>query len=161
MKMIQVFTGNRKGDISGRKIIFYAVFGFAAAVIFLLILWLTSSKESELSTIPPGIETYLTSQRFLNSPLCFALQDSQTKRVQNWIIDLEKFNQGVLDKCYKAENTKVNAYRLTVTYGNEKKTLATKNWEGFFKRAETKKVMIYNGASIQNGELFIEIQDAK
>lgn len=155
------YSGNKKADISARKIIFYAIFGFAAAIVFLLILWLTSSKESELSAIPSGVETYLTSQRFLNSPLCFALQDSQTERTQNWVVDLEKFNQEVLDKCYKAENTKVNAYKLTLAYGTEKKILTTKNWEGFFKRAETKKIMVYDGKQMQNGELLIEVQDAK
>lgn len=159
--MITKLLSNKNADISGRKIIFYAVFGFTAAIVFLLILWLTASKESELSKIPPGIETYLTSQRFLNSPLCFAYQEENTKRAYHWIIDLRKFNQEVLNKCYNAENTKANAYRLTLTHGSEKKTLTTKNWEGFFKKAETKHIKVYDGEKIQNAEIFLEIQDAK
>lgn len=77
------------------------------------------------------------------------------------MIDLRKFNQEILNKCYNAENTKVNAYKITLTYENEKMTLATQNWEGFFKKAETKRVKVYDGGKIYNAEFFVEIQDGK
>lgn len=159
--MIAKILSNKKSDISARKIIFYAVFGFVAIVVFFLIVWLTGSKSLEISKIPPGIENYLTSQRFLNSPSCFAFQDENTKRTYLWSIDLRKFNQETLNKCYNAEDTKVNAYRLTMTYENQKITLNTKNWEGFLKKAETKHVSIYDEGKTKRGELFIETQDAK
>lgn len=151
---------NKKSSISGRKVLFYAIFSVIAAISAMLILYFVSSNKSAIAEIPFGLEDYLITQRFLNSPLCFTFQD-ESGRTYPWIINLEKFNQANLDKCYQASDTKVKAYRLTLSYGNGKSTIATKNWEGFLKRAETKQIFVYNKGNIQKAELFMEMQDAK
>ena len=159
MNTNKLFSG-KKSSISGRKVLFYAIFSVVAAVTAMLILYFVSSGKSAIAEIPFGLEDYLTTQRFMNSPMCFAFQD-ESSRTYPWIIDTEKFNQENLDKCYVASDTKVKAYRLTLTYGKDKAAIATKNWQGFLKSAETKQVFVYNKGNIQKAELFIEMQDAK
>ncbi len=122
---------------------------------------MSSSNKSEIAEILPGLEDYLLSQRFLNSPLCFALKDEDSSRIYPLVIDSEKFNTNNLNKCYDAKDTKVKAYRLTLNYENEKTTINTKNWQGFLKKAETKKVFVYDKGNIKIAELFIEMQDVK
>lgn len=160
MKISKIFF-NKKSDISARKVIYYVVVGFVLIVAFLLIVWLASSGKSKISEIPAGLENYLITQRFLSSQHCFVFQDKDTNRVYPRVIDLAKFNEENLNKCYNAKDTKVKAYRLTLTYGNEKITINTQNWEGFLKKAETKQVFVYNKEKSERGELFIEVQDAK
>ena len=115
--------------------------------------------ESHL--IPPDLENHLLTQRFLNSPLCFTYQDEDTNRFYPGVIDLTKFNQDNLNKCYNAEDTKVKAYRLTLDYNNEKITINTKNWEGFLKKAQTEHVFVYDEGETQRAELLIEMQNVK
>ena len=141
--------------------IFYVIFSFIIVIAFLFIVWFVPAYRSEISKIPVGLENYLLTQRFLNSPLCFTLQDKDTNRVYPLTIDLSKFNQENLDRCYNVKDTNVKAYRLTLNYGTEKKTISTKNWGGFLKKAQTKDIFIYNNGETQRGELFVEMQDVK
>ncbi len=159
--MLPKIFSNKKSDIAGRKLIFYIVFGFALTGGFLLLMWLLPKNASEVNEIPIGLENYLSAQRFLNSPLCFAFQDKDTSIVYPGMIDLTKFNQDNLNKCYNAENTKVKAYRFTLNYNNRKSTISTKNWEGLLKEAKTEQVLVNDIGNIQGAELFIEVQDAK
>lgn len=151
---------SKRSSISGRKVLFYAIFSIIAAISAMLILYLVSSNKSAIAEIPSGLEDYLTAQRFLNSPICFVFQDG-SNRAYPWVIDLEKFNQANMDKCYSAPDAKVNGYRLTLDHGKGKLTIITKNWEGFLKSAETKQVFIYNKGDVQKAELLIEMQNAK
>ena len=154
---------NKKADtdISARKVIFYILSSFLLVAVFFLILWLNSSNKQKISEIPTGLENYLFVQRFLNSPSCFTSADEGTNRAYTWLINSQKFNQENFNKCYNAEDTKVKAYRLTLSYENQKITISTKNWDGFLKKAETKRVFVDDGTKIQTGELLVETQDAK
>ena len=155
------FFHDKTADISGRKVIFYAIFSFVAVIVFLIIIYIVPSYASEIARMPYGLENYLITQRFLTHPACFIFQDRDSNRVYPWVIDLEKFNEDNMNKCYSASDTKTKAYRFTLTYGIEKKTINTKNWEGFVKSGETKQVFVYDNENIKKGELFIEMQDAK
>ncbi len=160
MKISKLFLG-RKSDISARKIIFYGVAALVLVVAFFLIVWLVSSGKSNISKIPEGLENYLITQRFLNSPSCFIFQDKDTGRAYPGIIDLKKFNQEYLNKCYDTKDTNVKAYRLSLSYEDNKITISTKNWEGFLKKGETKQVFVREDDKITKAELFIETQNAK
>ena len=152
---------NKKADISGRKVIFYIIFGFVLVVAFMFVLWLFYSDKSAIADIPVGLENYLLTQRFINSPSCFAVQDKDTERTYPWNIDSEKLTQENIDNCYKAEDTKVKSYRLTFNFGENKIVLAAKNWEGFLNKAETIHLPVnYNGKK-QESNIFIETQNAK
>ncbi len=107
---------SKKSQIASRKIVFYIIAAVVISIAFLLLVWIIPSKKSEIALIPPSLENYLLTQRFFNSQSCFAFQDEKTNRVYPWIIDLAKFDQNNLDKCYDANNKDVKAYRLTLSY---------------------------------------------
>ena len=117
-------------------------------IAFLITLWVVPATGSEISQIPIGLENYLLSQRFLNSPLCFVYQDVDTNRAYPFIIDIKKFNQENLNKCYNTKDTNVKAYQFTLNYDRESKKISTKNWKGFLWKAETKQVSVYADGKI-------------
>ena len=160
MHLPTIFSG-KKSSIAGRKVIFYIYAAVAVSITFLILVWIIPANFSEIAVIPAGLENYLLIQRFFTSPLCFALQDEKTDRVDSWTIDLAKFNENNLNKCYDAQNTDVKAYRLTLDYNHKKITVSTKNWGGFLEKAEAFNVFVYDSGIIQKAELLIEVQDAK
>lgn len=152
---------NKKADISGRKMVFYFIVIFVLVAAFFIVIWVIPSGKSDISEMPIGLEDYLLVQRFLNSPYCFTLYHSDIKRSYPHIFDLAKFTEGSLNKCYDAKDTNVKAYRLTLSYDNEKKPVNTMNWEGFLKKGETNHIFFDKDGKIQQAELFIETQNAK
>lgn len=152
---------NKKAEISARKMIFYIVSIPVIVIAFLLLVSILPTIKSEIAKIPPGLEDHLLVQRFLNSPLCFAFLDKETNKVYPRTIDLTKFNEDNLNRCYDAEETNVKAYRLTLVYNNEKITINTRNWEGFLKKSETEYVFVFDEGETQGAKLLIEMQDAK
>jgi hypothetical protein len=161
MKVLHDFK--RNGSISGRKMFFYTFFSILAAAYFMYLVYSIHDNKSELSQIQPQLEDYVLSQQFLNSYACFAYQDQDSKRIMPWSIDIGKFNEESLSRCYPVKDTKTKAYRFTLIYGSKKVTINTGNWEGFLSKADTKKVSVFeNGRLIEDSaELFIEIQNAK
>jgi len=151
---------NKKADIIGRKQVFYVVAIFVVIAAFFVVFSFISSDKSKISELPSGLENYLIVQRFLNSPICFALQDADTGRAIPSTIDIGKFNEASLNRCYNAQGTNVKAYRLTLSYDDKNIPIRTGNWEGFFTRAETRSVFVFDGA-IKKAELLIETQNAK
>ena len=89
--MATIFS-NKKSSIAGRKVIFYIAAAIATSITFLILVHIIPSTESEIAIIPPNLENYLLIQRFFISPLCFALQDTETGRVYLWRIDLAKWS---------------------------------------------------------------------
>ena len=157
----KLFLNRRaESDISARKIIFYILSSFLLVAVFFIILWINYSNKARISEMPIELENYLAIQRFFSSPYCFALSDKAFGRVYQ-IVDSQKFSQETLNRCYNAMDTKVKSYRLTLSYDGKKTAISTKNWEGFFKKAETKEVFVHDGTKVLPGELLIEAQDAK
>ena len=141
--------------------IFYLIVGFVLIAAFFVVVFFVSSDRSIISKIPVDLENYLIIQRFLNSPECFVLYDKNIGRAYQSTIDLGKFNQLSIDRCYNAEDTLVKAYRLTLKYSNQKITINTKNWQGFIKKSETRQIFVNDNGKIDRAELYIEVQDAK
>jgi len=154
---------NKKAqDIAGRKVIFYGlVFSFLLIGFFFVIVLIVPANASEVSNIRSGLDDYFIIQRFLNSPLCFALHDEDTRRTYPSVIDTEKFTQENIENCYNAKDTKVKAFRLTLKYGTESKTINTKNWEGFLSKAQTEQIFVSVAGKKQTASLLIETQNAK
>ena len=148
-------------DISARKVIFYIVFGILASITFLFIVFLVPANASEISRIPEGMENYILIQRYLTSSSCFIYADKDTSRAYAGIIDAEKFTQANLDRCYDVQDSNAKAYRLTLNYGKDPKTIKTKNWEGFLAKAQTEKIKVYENNQMKEGTFFIEMQDAR
>jgi len=156
-------TLNKKSqtDISARKIIFYIIFGVLSSIVFLLIVFLVPASNSEISIIPDGLESYVLSQRFINSPECFAPIDEDSRRVRTSTIDVNKFTEQSINKCYDTKDSNVKGYRLTLKYDDKEKTITTKNWENFIFRAFTLNIRVLDNTILKEGSLFIEVQDEK
>ena len=152
---------NKKSTIAARKVIHYMVATILISIGFLILVWIIPHNQSEISIIPSALENYLLTQRFFSASSCFTYQDEETNRVYPLTIDLTKFNEDGLNKCYDAENRDVKGYKLTLEYDNEKITINTKNWEGFIKKREKSQIFVYDSGVIQKAELFIEVQDVK
>ena len=160
MKFLKIFHDKRGDEESGEKSLYsIIVAGILGTIVVLTIIYLMSSNNSKIAEIPVGLEDYLIIQRFFTSPTCFAFQDADTRRNYPWREDIEKFNEININKCYDADN-RLKAYRLTLNYKDNKIIINTKNWEGFFKRALTKSVFVYENGNIGKGEVFIEMEDA-
>jgi len=112
---LKIFS-DKKSLIAGRKVIFYIYAAIAISISFLFIVWIVPTSKSEIAMIPPNLENYLLSQRFLSSPECFTYEDESINKVYPWRIDLEKFNQDSLNSCYNAIDTGVKAYTSTINY---------------------------------------------
>ena len=152
---------NKKADMSGRKIIFYIIFSFVGAITFMLIVYLSSSQESKIAEIPYGLEENMLFHRFLNSPSCFAMYDENIQRAYPQIIDLSKFTKEQIDKCYDPADN-LMAFKLTLEYDGKQKQVETRNWQGFLKKSEIRRVFVYDNSlnqdNIRQGMLKTEIQ---
>ncbi|MBL7054765.1 hypothetical protein ISS05_03325 [Candidatus Woesearchaeota archaeon] len=161
MKILKLFKQKKAEDISARKVMFYIIFGFAAPIVFLLLLYVFSSTDSSLANMPQDLELNINLQRFLNSPYCLAYTDKDTLRTYQGILDFDKFDSEDLGKCYPAEKRNVLGFRLTLKQDNEEKVFETGNWEGASRRVISKRVLVFKDNKIGLGDLFIEIQNAK
>jgi hypothetical protein len=99
---------NKKGDgfIPATKSIFwlfamiFSLFGIITLVVFF------SIYQGQLVDMPRELEAETIVLRFVNNPDCFTYQDPVTNRVYPGVIDVEKYNQDYLDKCYYTEESK-------------------------------------------------------
>lgn len=156
---------NKKATIAGRKVLFYIIFAFAAAITALLLIYITTTDASELHKIPAGLETHLAISRFLYSPACFAYEDESIGRSYS-LIDWSKFTDSILRNCYPINSTKVKGFELTLTIENkekqkQEKTISTANWEGLLSKKIEKKVVVLKEEKYYNGKLEIGIQNEK
>ncbi len=82
-----------------QEMFFYIIVGIIfTGMIFFLIFGIGTFKDRLVKT-PPQLEAELLSLRFTSLPECFAYKDEKGI-MQPGILDAQKFNQDVLDKCY-------------------------------------------------------------
>ena len=95
---------------------------------------------------------------------CFAYEDGTTGRSYPLIIDWNRFTQENLDHCYNEKERRVIGFRLTLKntqLNKEKAPIITKNWDGVISKRETIPVSVHDEYGIYEGELKVEIQNAK
>jgi|SRR3989338_286363 len=150
-----------------RKQFFWGIAVFMvviAALIFSFIL--LPSYERSLVEVPPKLRAELISLRFVNTPECFTYQDPVSGRVFAEVIDLQKFTQKNLDKCYRTEPAKgfedynfaLELEGYTPTLDGQKKLLMTNN---FFNKVDFtlyKPVLVRNGERLEPTRLVIQVQ---
>ncbi len=155
---------NKKSTIAIEKAIFY---GFALAILlsimFIVLVFILGIDMLGYNKIAPGLEEFIFTQRFLNSPECFAYQDKDIGISKIRIIDWDKFNYNNLDKCYTTtdENNIAFRFRLENLDTNEKNLtpIQTKNWYGDQKKTKKISVKIHKDNELYNGNLIVEIKD--
>jgi|TARA_Y100000031_G_C8214557_1_gene382695 hypothetical protein len=158
--MLKIFKSKKADEEIAAKSIFYIVFGILATITIMLIVYIVPVKNAEISQIPPGLDDYITIQRFLSAS-CFAVNDIETGRTFSNLIALESFNQGNFDNCFRAKESNVKGYRLKLNYGKDPIQVKTENWGGFLESTQTKTVLVKDKGKISLATLTIEVQDAE
>jgi len=150
---------NKKAIYAADTAPFMIIFVLFVSVIFIVSLFLFNSHSISKVEIPEGLDSYLLSQRFLRSPECFIYEDI-SGRVNALTLDLSKFNQQTLNKCYQG-NEKTPSFRLKLTYQDQELILQTNNWnsEQSFERAPIKNIFVQSNNKKINGKLSIEVQN--
>ncbi len=154
------FSKKGSGYEIGKKPTYYVVIFFFLTISFMLFGFLIISEVSSSSSIPDNARTTVLINRFLNSEDCFAYKDSETGRVYPGIIDIEKFNENNLEKCYYAEKKyDSKSFRLTLNGEDiEKKTILTTNWGSSRFGQASQYVLLYNNGEISKANLLIAVQ---
>ena len=142
-----------------RKAIYWMIAGIIIAVIVLAFALVIGSYRSQMTQTPAKLKAELVALRFVNIPECFALVDSSGSKAHSGIIDLNKFNQETLNKCYFTEpekGTKDFNFRLKLENSGEE--VMTNNY--FHKDDFTlfKEVLVKRQYSLVKDRLIIYVQ---
>lgn len=150
-----------------RKQIYWGIAAFMVVVATLILVFvLLPQYQNSLVKVPDQLRAELISLRFVNAPECFTYQDQATGRVFAGVIDLQKFTQEQMNKCYRTEpekgfkdfNFALELEGFTPTVDGQKKLLRTNN---FFNKVDFtlyKQVLVRNGDRFEPTRLIIYVQ---
>jgi hypothetical protein len=169
------FLKSKKAQDEGEGIMMtskWALYMVLAIVIPLMgmvfAMYITGYQIQENSYLD-DVENKIVQARFFNSPDCFAYQDSVTGRTYPGMIDLEKFKQDRLDRCYIVPGNFVNAcFKIELVdldTGDKLGNIETSNFPKCIMMYSTKRlpnyVTIKKGEEIRSGIMFIESKVVK
>jgi len=155
---------NRRGEEGGaydltRKSVYWAVAGAMLVIAVMIYVYFIGSMDSRLTYISPKVYAEAISQRFVNIPECFAYQDGDTGRVYPGVIDLKKFNQEQMLKCYQTDPEKgYEDYNFRLLLKNKKLQVTTNNYFNADEFTLTKKVLIREDENLTSDDLVIYVQ---
>ena len=150
-----------------RKQIYWGIAAFMVVITALILMFvLLPQYKASLVEVPPELRAELISLRFVNAPECFTYQDSTSGRIFAGTIDLQKFIQERMDKCYRTESEKGFAdfnFALELEgyvpiIDGQKKLLMSNN---FFNKVDFtlyKQILVRNGNKIEPTRLVILVQ---
>lgn len=154
---------NNRGSYElGYKMVFWVVFIFFIAGLFLVFGQIIYSYKSQAVYVPAQFQADLIALRFSNSPDCFAYQDADVKRVYPGSIDLTKFHQEGMGRCYttdKDTGTKEFNFRLKLQeIGTE---VHTNNYYNNERDDLTifREVLVHNSDTVTKDTLIIYVQE--
>ena len=92
---------NKKGSADvAWKTIYWMLAGIVISSVVLFFAFFVAGYKNDIVAVPFELQAEMTALRFANIPECFAYQDLETERVYPGSIDLSKFNEEKLKKCY-------------------------------------------------------------
>lgn len=150
-----------------RKQIYWGIAGFMVTIAALILVFaIFPQYQRSLVEVPPELQAELISLRFVNTPECFTYQDQATGRIFAGVIDLQKFTQAQLDKCYRTEpekgfkdfNFALELEGYTPIVDGQKKLLLTNN---FFNKVDFtlyKQVLVRDGQALEPARMIIQVQ---
>ncbi|HLD79703.1 MAG TPA: hypothetical protein VJA18_04025 [Candidatus Nanoarchaeia archaeon] len=149
-----------------RKQIYWMIAGVLITITVIALVFLFSGYQRQLVEVPEELRAELISLRFVNTPECFTYQDPITGRAFPGVIDVNKFTQERLDRCYRTENERgfkdynfaleLEGYAPIVD--GEKQLLRTNN---FFNKVDFtlfKEVYVRTGDSLEPTRMVIYVQ---
>ena len=155
------FSKRGSGYLLGKKPMYFLAVLFYLAFAFLFFSFFISSNITSANTIPANVKTTVLINRFLNSPDCLAYEDEETGRAYPGIIDIKKFDDNQIKKCYSTSEDKSYSFRFELESSNpdfKKKVCSTPNFGARRFNKISQYVLIYDGENIYPGILLISIQ---
>lgn len=150
-----------------RKQMYWGIAAFMVVVATLIMVFVILPRyQQSLVEVPQELRAELISLRFVNTPECFTYQDPVSGRIFAGVIDLQKFIQERMDKCYRTETDKgfkdfnfaLELEGYTPTLDGKKKLLMSNN---FFNQVDFtlyKPVLVRNGDRLEPTRLVIHVQ---
>ncbi len=145
-----------------RKTIYWTLIIFVITMIILAFWFTIGNFRSKATYLPLTTKAELLSQRFINSPDCFAYVDTEMGKVYGSTIDLIKFTVEGINLCYKEDVFRGMNFQFTLeTVGGQKTIVKTEDW--YTKPDLTlppKAVRVITGPSAEmEGKLTITVQE--
>jgi len=155
---------NRKAQFdSAVKTVYWTIAGFVIVIVILVFAITLAGYKDHLTAVPPELKAELTSFRFINNPDCFALQETNSGKTMASIIDLKKFNQTVLDDCYKTDDDVIGIRQMNfqLVLRNFDRSLSTNNYKDAYQDKLTLKeeVLVWSNNKMEKDILLIYVQD--
>lgn len=160
---------NKKSTIAVEKALIYGfVVAILLSVLFIVLVFILGVDVVGYTKITPGLEEFIFTQRFLNSPECFAYQEDGM--IKPRVIDWGKFDEYSPNKCYSTSNENVLAFGFilhNLDTGEIKpdtpdtNPFQTKNWHGDENKYKEFDVRIYKDNKLYNGKLIVEIKNVE
>ncbi|MBU1204688.1 MAG: hypothetical protein KKE93_02150 [Nanoarchaeota archaeon] len=153
------FSKRASGYLLGKKPMYFLAVLFYLAFAFLFFSFFISYNITSTNAIPANVETTVLINRFLNSPDCFAYEDGETGRAYHGIIDIKKFDDDKISKCYSTNKDKSYSFRFELESANiDRKVCSTPNWGARRFNKISRHVLIYDEGNLYTGRLLISIQ---
>lgn len=153
---------NKKGQFEFRKSIYWTIIGIVITMVVFMFAFTISSYKSNLTKVPVEIRSELITLRFVNSPDCFAYQDKNTGRVFPGVIDMDKFSEEQLRKCYFTESERgYKDFNFRIVLESSFEELVTNNYFYDDKDELTlfKEVLIRKQSGLFKDQLIIYVQE--
>jgi len=163
------FSKRGSGYILGKKPMYFIILLICLTISFLLFNFAIMREISSTTVIPDNLEMTILINRFLNSPDCLAYKDKETGRTYSGVIDLEKFNDKTLEKCYSTKDNDLKAFKLTLESSTldippkddsnmKRNFILTPNWGARRYTQTSQYVLIYYKENFYRGKLLIAVQ---
>tara|TARA_Y100000310_G_scaffold344364_1_gene456773 strand:- start:13411 stop:13905 length:495 start_codon:yes stop_codon:yes gene_type:complete len=156
-KGIRTLLKNKKGDFeTSLTSIFWLVMIFVITIVVIAFFLIISSYQQNVVSVPSELQAELISLRFTNIPECFAYHINNV--TQAGVIDLQKFNDEQMLKCYQTENKKTYNFRLRLK--ETKREVLSNNYRSKDDFTIFKNVLVRDGNQLKKDKLIIYVQEA-
>lgn len=147
---------SRKGVIAADKSVYYIIFGFVLTAFFIIFAMIMKAHINDTVKIPEALETNVIALRFFTN--CFNYVDSDLGRAYPFTVDIAKFNQYFMDRCYNVpKDHKEHSFELILVYYVENtvkdKTLKSANYHKTLTKAFTRSVRVYDSGKVYDGKM--------
>jgi hypothetical protein len=150
---------NKKAQFAAaRKTIYWMIAGLVITMVVIGFAMVIASYRNNLAKVPPEIRAELIALRFTNNPDCFAYNVGD--KVILGTIDLNKFNEETLLKCYSTANSgSIKTFNFRLKLESSGKELTTDKYANLDKFTIFKEVLIKRPGGLFKDRLIIYVQE--